>query len=161
MSGAFDREGFVRALTQTLDEAAFVFVEGVEPDGAPWGGDTVVEARIPFHGPAAGRISLAVSLEHAVELAANLLGVDPAAPEAASAASDALGELANILCGVLLERWFPGDERYGMGTPIVRRIDVAAYAAEAASAALRETLVTDEGRRIDAAVFPPAHGAGA
>jgi hypothetical protein len=156
MSDSFDREGFVRAVSQTLEEAAFVFVEDVAPGDAPWGGELLLEACIPFTGPTPGDLALSVSRDHAIELAANLLGVDPEAPEADGAASDALGELANILCGVLLERWFPGDKRYGMGTPLVRRIDATAYGARAAAAALFQTLVTDEGRRIDAAVFPPS-----
>jgi hypothetical protein len=153
MAFSLSQQEFVDALRQTLEEAAFVFVEAVEPGGAPWGEGALVEARIEFGGPETGVISIAVSRTHAIALAANLLGVDEAAPEAERAACDAVGELANILCGVSLDRWFPDDGAYHMGTPDVRAVPAAAYEDQAARAALRQTMVTDEGNRIDASVF--------
>jgi len=152
------REEFLNAVSRTLEDAAFVFVEEVERNSAPWADGSIIEALITFRGPESGHLTIAVTQEHAIALAANLLVVDPEAPDAVKAANDALGELANILCGVLLESWFPGDGSYGMGTPLVRRLEPGDYEARTADASLFQTLMTDEGNRIDAAVFAEATG---
>ncbi|MDD5308940.1 MAG: chemotaxis protein CheX [Deltaproteobacteria bacterium] len=153
MSFEIDQGEFMRTVSQTLGETAFVFVEETEEAHLSWGADEILEARISFHGPSDGVLALAAGEKFATELAANLLGIDPDNAEAARGGRDAVGELANILLGVLLERWFPGDTTYGMDVPVVRSLGTGAYEKEAGGAKIRLALVTDEGQRIDAMVL--------
>jgi CheY-specific phosphatase CheX len=59
-----------------------------------------VEASVSFHGAARGRVVVAVADTLLPAIAANMLGAD-AAPEP-QLQQDALGEVANVLCGTLL-----------------------------------------------------------
>lgn len=80
----------------TFEEMAFAIpMDGTAPSPGP-----TVAAQVSFVGPFAGRLVLAVEEQMLAGLAANMLGVDevPSPTEQA----DALGELANVLCGNLL-----------------------------------------------------------
>lgn len=57
-----------------------------------------IEVQLPF----SGTMRLFVPLEVGTELAANILAIDHAATDAQI--DDAVGEMLNIVCGVLLER---------------------------------------------------------
>ena len=116
-----DLEGALRhATVLTFEELAFAL---------PTGGGTAapaksVSAQVAFSGPFAGRVVLSVDAAMLPALAANMLGMDEPPPPADQ--WDALGELANVLCGnllpaiaggehvFLLEAPAPGDEA---GTP--------------------------------------------
>jgi hypothetical protein len=153
MSFEIDRDELVTAVSQTLEETAFLFVEESDGTQSPWEDETVMDAKIRFHGSSTGFIDLAVDEQFAVELAANLLGTDPTSDQAARSARDAFGEMVNILCGVLLEKWFPGDSSLGMDVPNVRSLPVAEYEEETSRARIKLIFVTDEGKRIDTVVF--------
>jgi hypothetical protein len=153
MSWNIDQGEFMKTVSQILEEAAFVFVEEADRTSARWAEGQVLEARIAFRGPSDGVLTLAAGEAFAMELAGNLLGIDPDSPEATRGSRDAVGELVNILCGVLLERWFPGDPTYGMGVPVIRSLGAGAYEEGAGGAKIRLALVTDEGQRIEAMVL--------
>jgi hypothetical protein len=153
MSFEIDRDELVTAVSQTLEETAFLFVEESDGTASQWEDETIMDAKIRFFGPNTGFIDIAVDEQFAVELAANLLGTDPTSDQACRSARDAFGELVNILCGVLLEKWFPDDAAYGMDVPKVRSLPVEEYESETSRAGIKLTLVTDEGKRIDTVVF--------
>ncbi len=153
MSFEIDRDELTQAVSQMLEETAFLFVEEPDVTVSSWEDENVLDAKIRFHGPNSGFIDLAVDEQFAVELAANLLGIDPLSDQASRTAKDAFGELVNILCGVLLEKWFPDDSAYGMDVPNVRSLPAEAYENETNVARVKLTLVTDEGKRIDTVIF--------
>jgi CheY-specific phosphatase CheX len=92
-----DLEGALRhATVLTFEELAFALPAG---DGGAVAAKTV-SAQVAFHGPFAGRVVLTVDEAMLPTLAANMLGVEE--PPPAADQKDALGELANVLCGNLL-----------------------------------------------------------
>jgi CheY-specific phosphatase CheX len=146
-------------LGATLEEAAFLFTEP-EPSPPPFAAARVLEARIGFRGPTAGELRLVAEHSLARTLAANLLGEDDAAV-LTTRAPDALGELLNMVVGLLVVRLFGDDARCRLGTPRVREIDPGEHAAGLARAACAATLLEEQGRRIDLALEVLPDGGGA
>jgi len=63
-----------------------------------------VRAGISFEGPFNGRMTLGMPRRLLVELAGNMLGEEEDGLEAEKHGLDALGELANVICGNLLAK---------------------------------------------------------
>ncbi|HVP37986.1 MAG TPA: chemotaxis protein CheX [Candidatus Saccharimonadales bacterium] len=152
MPPEISRELLARVVGQTLEEAAFVFTEAT--DAPPSYPGVVLEARMQYAGPGRGEVRLAASPEVAVDLAANLLGEDPASPEAQERQADAVAELLNICCGALAREVFGPVEVCELSVPEVRRLAAAEFEDQAGRATCRVSLLTEEGGRLDAAVFP-------
>ncbi len=94
-----------RSAARTFEELTFLFTERGEdlPDVACPGAREKcgrAQATIVFTGPLDGQLLLRVSENLLPELAANMLGEDDQRPE--SERWDALGEVANVVCGNLL-----------------------------------------------------------
>ena len=153
MSVELESQLLAEVVGQTLEDATFTFTE-VTGNAAPFDGD-VIEARLGYDGPASGEIRLASGTAFADALAANLLGVEPDSAEAASRGAEAIGEMLNMVCGVLLVRWFGHEVACRLGLPMVRVVPAATYEAGLAGAASRVSLVDESGQRIDAANFVP------
>jgi len=87
--------------------------------GADW-----MRATLAFAGPFAGELTVDVPEPLALELLASCVGID-AEPdgEALPAVEDAVGELANMVCGAWLTRNY-GTKRFDLRPPRVDRIDV-------------------------------------
>ena len=111
-------------------------------------GGEVLEARLAWSGGGEGELRLAVSPALAASLAANLLGVD----EAPGREEDALGELANMVAGVLVADVYGAASSPRLGLPRVARKAAAAHLGERAEAALAVAPGEEEGRRIEARV---------
>lgn len=124
-----------------LEECAFVMARP-SPDSIPWP-EEVVRATMGFDGPAPGRLGLTTSAECGAELAANMLGVDPDDPDVEASVEAALAELANILCGVLVERIFGREASCKLGLPQVAHGSIAE---SRRGGGVSTTLVDDEGR---------------
>lgn len=108
-------ELLVAAAQEVFEAAAFVFAEPVSTPGPP--SDRQQAALLDYAGALAGRLWLAVPDAFAVELAANLLGCEPDAPEAAPAAPAAVCELLNMIAGAFLLRWLPEGVAPTRGVP--------------------------------------------
>ena len=123
------------AFAQAAETMAFVTTLPLpEPGDVP---PDALRVSIRFGGPVAGTIELAASEAFGAMLAANLLGPDSDEAPVPDAAVDALRELANVTCGVLLpklsRRGLTG--RFEMGVPSVRPLsDPAEWSALAADA---------------------------
>jgi CheY-specific phosphatase CheX len=88
-----------QATASTFEELAFLFLETEcteEQADAPL--DAVVT--VNFHGPVRGRLTLRVSSVLLPAIAANMLGEEQA--KFVPLQRDALGEMANVVCGNLL-----------------------------------------------------------
>ena len=144
-----DEERLAAVLARTLEDAAFVLAEPVAGGAGGFDGE-VLEARLAWSGGGEGELRLAVSPALAASLAANLLGVD----EAPGRGEDALGELANMVAGVLVADVYGAASSPRLGLPRVARKAAAAHLGERAEAALAVALVEEEGRRIEARVAP-------
>lgn len=83
-----------------LETVAFAIVVPGTAEKAP--GEALVKATVRFSGPFKGAFSLTIPQSAAPGLANNMLGRDEMAPATAREAQDAIGELANIICGNVL-----------------------------------------------------------
>lgn len=86
------------AATQAFEELGYFFVESLGDDAAP-----IVEhaaAAVDFAGPLYGTLVLSVADGVLPALAANMLGADEPPDEPMQL--DALGEIANVICGSVL-----------------------------------------------------------
>src|SRR3954467_14812941 len=86
----------LEACTQSFESLGYFFVEPLDETDAVVGPSAAVE----FVGPSTGAIVVSVTTDVLTALSANMLGLDEA-PDAAMQL-DALGELANVVCGSVL-----------------------------------------------------------
>lgn len=94
------RTALRRATTTTFEELALLVVDAVEPPAPAGSARPPCGVRVDFDGPFRGSVVLRVAEAVVDAAAANMLGIS-AAPDA-EARRDALGELANVICGNLL-----------------------------------------------------------
>ena len=88
-----------RALTSTFEELALICPDTNLSD-AQCEAVVDVAVTVSFNGPLSGRLVLRASSEILPGIAENMLGADAEYPAAIQ--RDALGELANVICGNLL-----------------------------------------------------------
>lgn len=106
-----EQDEMVRDLfCEMLEKIAFMFGEAAGEDELAEGmsGSQIV-SRINFGGALDGSFSMIAPLDMGVELAANMLGTDPDDDGAEKKASDACGELLNVVSGNLVTE-LAGDE---------------------------------------------------
>jgi hypothetical protein len=122
----------------TLEECVFMVAQpALAPPAWP---AVVLRATIGFDGPLRGRLGMVTTVETGEDLALSMMGTMSGSP--AAAADGALAELANIVCGVLVERLFGREATVHLGLPTIER-DVGPP-----SAGLTATLIDEEGRAV-------------
>lgn len=119
---------------QVLETMAFAFIVD-EADAPPPGPGLRIRSRMPFAGPFAGEITMAMPVEALSDIADSMLGVD-GEPVGKQQMLDALGELTNVFGGNLLAEISGGEGRFELQHP-----EVAEYVA-AAGDDLGETYAT-------------------
>ena len=142
-----------RVVIEILEEAAFLFCEPMDEMNRTELSPEVLMAKLGFKGPSSGEMIFSAPPETALEIAANLLGLDPNDPEVSGKGAEAVGEILNIIGGALLKEWFGSSADFEMGIPEVMRVTGAELEHDTARAELHLPLMTDEGFRIDAAVI--------
>jgi CheY-specific phosphatase CheX len=103
-------------VASVLEEAIYALVDrGVDfcDDEVP-----VVESLVSFSGRYTGTVALEVETSGILPLVNDFLGCDPEHPLNLPN-NDAIGELANIVAGRLLEAWLPPEVTYDIGIPTV------------------------------------------
>jgi hypothetical protein len=91
-------EPLYAATAATFEALGYMFVEPAEASsGAP---DTDGIATVEFHGPFSGRVAVRLAGGVLPAMSANMLGLD--GPPPPDVQRDALGELANVICGNVL-----------------------------------------------------------
>ena len=151
MSNSMTSERLNAAVTELLESAVFVFAEPIEVE--PWDEPTVWCARLELEHGKRVQMSLCAPKELALILAANLLGLEPDSAEAQESLGDAVGEMANMLAGVVAVDLFGKDVVCRIGVPTITRGSGANHDAFAAKAFCRSSLKTEEGHRIDACLL--------
>jgi hypothetical protein len=106
---------FSVVVADVLSSLAFMVVDD-EPCAAP--ADTAwYSGAIAYRGPFSGTVRCWCTQTFALELAANLLGLEPGDPQAQPAALDAVREFLNVLCGQLVTRWYGTEAEFDIGLP--------------------------------------------
>ena len=130
-----------QATTSTFEELALLVVDAAEPiaaDGAP---RPACGVRVDFDGPWGGSVVVRVSDDVLDGAAANMLGSD--APPAEPLRRDALGELANVICGNVLPGIAGRTAVFALQAP--RWIGAADAACAAADLRIATALEVDDG----------------
>ena len=105
----------LEVLGSVLQDAAFVSADPA-PEPARWAGP-VINAELAFESLRGGSLRLTVAPRGAIELAANMLGVDPADREAEAHGLAAVGELLNVIGGAFVTRFFGTQVPSQLGLP--------------------------------------------
>jgi Chemotaxis phosphatase CheX len=129
-------------LAETLTEAleTMAFVSPMPPAGllpaAP-----LCRVRVGFTGQWWGWVEIVTPLKFGAVLVGNQLGCDPSDTEAVSHADDALRELTNVVCGLLLRKVIGAPpKQLELEPPILQELDVDCW----------PTLLSQHGVALDA-----------
>lgn len=130
-------------MADVLEQFAFMFLAPVESGELPLRGREFLHAGIQFSGPFSGWLSVYASPSFCLQLAANVLGMEPAelTPEHAE---DALRELVNVACGELLVALAGRKTIFDLSVPVLERITVTECRAVMKRADALGVMVDDE-----------------
>lgn len=147
-------EALEKVLTRILEDAAFVFAEST-PQPPRFEGAVLV-ARLSYAGPETGEMQIGINPAFAGMLAANLLGTEPGDPLAQNRGFDAVGELLNMVGGMLVPEMFGPAAACRLGVPKVAEVSREEYESRLAGMSCRVSLIEESGQRIDACLFSDA-----
>ena len=106
---------------------AFMFGDECPKEEFPVDGDSHVHVTVSFSGDRSGLLGISTSPDLCVQLAANVLGLDPDDADSIDDASDALEELLNIVCGHFLTATFGDVPVFELSPPSVSEIGEAEW----------------------------------
>ena len=110
-----------------LMKYAFMFGDISTKEEFPVDGTNYLHATIDFTGYRSGTLGISTSSDLCVQLAANVLGVDPDDENSINDAADALEELINIVCGQFLTTVFGEELIFDLSPPSVLQIGKAGW----------------------------------
>lgn len=108
-----------------VEQLTFMFGEPIEKSEMKVVGMPFTLARISFVGDLEGTVSAVVPTEILVEIAANILGLEPEDVSAESMAPDAFGEMLNVICGHVIMDLAGPDANFKLGSPKIESVDAA------------------------------------
>jgi hypothetical protein len=148
MSNPMTPERLGTVVAELLESAVFIFAE----DAAitPWDASVLWSAHLEMEHEEKVDLALCVPKELGLTLAANLLGLEPDEEDAKQGLCDAVGEMANMLAGILAVDLFGGDVVCRISVPQTAEETGAEHDAHAAKAFCRVALKTEDGQRLDA-----------
>ncbi len=120
---------YARALSESfidvMERMAFLFAVPASGNDVTAQAGDFLQADIDFVGPLQGRLKMTAPQSLCVELAANMLGIEPDDAEAQRTSGDALKETLNIVCGKFLTASFGITSVFNLTTPGVTAISPA------------------------------------
>jgi CheY-specific phosphatase CheX len=138
------------AIGEVLESMCFLSVESVSA-GVYEGDDSLVSQRLTFRGPERGSFGICVPLTTARIIASNLLGQEQI-EVSESQAAEAIGEVANMICGTLLSR-LHSVRAFDLTSP---ERDESSLDPEIIANGISKTFVLDEGMITAWIVVEPA-----
>lgn len=140
-------------LVPVLETFAFVSPEPLENEAPPRPEGDMMCATITFSGAVGGTMNIYASQNLCVELAANILGIDPTDEDAYLKGADTLGEISNIAAGHVATLIEPSRQT-DLYPPVVSRIGYSEWDRMRESGA-RVYLVEDEPILVTLGLRPP------
>lgn len=110
-----------QAMVQVAEEAAYAFVD--EPRALVDWPNEILVAQIEVHVPYCGELMLAAVPAWCAWMAASFEGHDEPQQESIAKRNDALGELLNIMCGILIGEEGNTTPRPSFGIPRVEVVE--------------------------------------
>ena len=121
------RAVLAKVFSSILMKHAFMFAEEAPTAEIPVNDTDHLHATVCFSGQRSGVHGISASTKFCTELAENVLGLDPDDKILANDVSDALEELANIVCGHFLTTAFGEGPVFNLSPPSVSRVDNAKW----------------------------------
>ena len=115
---------FVEAISNVLENMAFIFTEELPAEEMSIKPGEFLAAEMTFNGPNRGRVSLLVQYPFCTVLAVNMLGTDESEVTEAKA-FDALKEVLNMACGQFLTSRFGSEPVFDLTVPEIRNVEAA------------------------------------
>ena len=131
------------ATSSTFEELGFVFPE-TELTECQADAPLTWRAQVSFHGPLGGSLEIRVSEDVVDELATNMLGLTEDVHPRVKV--DALGEIANVICGNVVPALGSPEDVFDLDAPVVTSIAGGAFVAPSIDAAVHLQLGIDAGR---------------
>jgi len=128
---ASNKQLLSQAFSEVVENLAFMFADEAELDEIDTTPDSAVCAAMGFVGARKGTLRIAVPPEMCMEIAGNILGIDPDDERATEKARDALKELLNITCGHLLTAMAGEEPVFDLTVPEVSDLDGSQWLAMA------------------------------
>ncbi len=116
-------------LESVLEQFAFAFCEIIDKSEIIDFPDEMIHSSLSFSGPYSGEIALVLSLDLCIELAGNVLGMDPGDAGVEDYGQDSLKELLNVLIGNVLTELYSEDILFDFAAPTNKRLDKNAWEA--------------------------------
>lgn len=104
---------------EVVEQLTFMFGEPTHKSALLDADGDYVLAQLSFTGDVAGTLSLAVPGACVPEIAANILGLEPAEVEPDTMAADSLGEMLNVICGHVIMAIAGKRADFRLGSPRV------------------------------------------
>ncbi|MBI5118466.1 chemotaxis protein CheX [Candidatus Poribacteria bacterium] len=108
-----------------LEKLAYMFGESIPKEDFPGTGADYVQAAMTFSGPMTGKLTLAVPRAMSVEVAANVLGMEPGDELVETRSSDAIKEMLNVICGHVLTAVAGEEPVFELSAPTLEALDEA------------------------------------
>lgn len=116
-----------KVFCEVLEKFAFMFVEPAERNDLSLADETFLMADMRFSGEINGTLKLAVPGELSLEIAANILGIDPEQIEDDERAKDAIREVLNVTCGHLMTEISGDKPVFNLSVPNVEYLPHAKW----------------------------------
>lgn len=108
---------------KVVEQLSFMFGEPVPKDEIEAEDVTFVMASMAFGGDLTGTLIMAVPQEVTADIAANILGMDPAEVQAEELRRDALAEMLNVVCGHVIMAISGADANFKLRSPETKIAD--------------------------------------
>jgi len=144
---------------RVFEDAAFIFTDEL-PEGAdnPLRQERKVLSAHMDVASGQARAALACSLSLAGNIAADLLGAESGSPIPTRKCIDAIGELLNMLAGMLAKQWFEHDDDRLLGLPVVATVSYLEHSQRCGVDPVRILLESEEGDVIEVSFSEAARG---
>ncbi len=124
---AEQKELLYNVFCDAMEKLAFMFSEPAERDVLSPIDNKYVSASMTFTGEMTGEISITVSEEMCIEIAANILGVNPDDEQAMNLGIDSFKEVLNVTCGQVLTAIAGEKALFNLSIPEVSELGASGW----------------------------------
>lgn len=122
-------EAATMILCDVLGKFAFAIADPAAPEEIAPTREDALRVEMHFNGVIRGTLGLLTTRELGLEVAANLLGLEPDDDEIGERAPDAIKELLNVVCGNLLTELAGDEEVFDLSIPALTEAESVDWSA--------------------------------
>lgn len=112
---------------EVIEQLAFMFGEPTDKRDLPEGVDACLLTSMTFSGAMNGSIEVVVPEAMCVQIAGNVLGLEPDDDRVMASAGDALKEVLNVVCGHVLTGIAGDQPVFNLSVPTTKAIDAGEW----------------------------------